>query len=165
VREFSLVLEAIRHQDELALGPATNRGEEAGRAATFRIRQRLHPRLDFRFRCAGRIEVCLFRLLRRARNKRLVVIEARPRSLVDQEVVEAGAAKRRCIRHQIQQHRLVALPHLAKEQRVEYLAGFHDFGQRLSLILGQRGDVRGEIRGRVPPRHRLESLGFGVGGR
>ena len=55
--------------------------------------QRLDPRLDLRLRRAGGIEVGLRRLRRRARHERLVLVEARPRPLVDQEVVQPRAAE------------------------------------------------------------------------
>ena len=51
-------------------------------------------------------------------KKRLVVIEPRPRSLVDQEVVQLGLAFRRAVGRELRQQARVAGPDLLEEQAV-----------------------------------------------
>ena len=60
-----------------------------------RRRQRADPLLHFRLGRAVGIVIRRRRLRRRAGNERLVVIEPRPRPLVDQEVVQPRLAERR----------------------------------------------------------------------
>ena len=138
--------------------------KKPGRSRPLGAGQALQPRLDLVLRRTGGIEVGLRRLRRHAGDERLVVIEPRPGSLVDQEVVQPRAAERRVVARQIQQHRLVAVPDLPQEQRVEDLRGLDQLGQRLPLVGRQRRDVGGEIDGRKARGHRLEFLGFWIGG-
>jgi hypothetical protein len=70
----------------------------------------------------------LRRLRRYAGDERLVVIEPRPWSLVDQEIVPPCESERRVVSCQTKQQALVAVPHLAQEQRVEDLGGLDEFG-------------------------------------
>ena len=52
--------------------------------------KRRDPFFDFFFRRVIRIEAGVLRFCRRAENERLVFIESRPRSFVDDEVMQAG---------------------------------------------------------------------------
>ena len=54
-------------------------------------------------------------------NEGRIVIEARPRPLVDQEVVETRPAQRLLIAHETEEERLVLRLHLPKEERVHDL--------------------------------------------
>ena len=99
-----------------AVAGAADHREEAGGSRAFGLGQRLDPAFELRLRRALRIVVGARRLRRRAGDERLVVIEPRPRPLVDQEVVQPRAAVGRLIARQIEQHRLVARPDLAQEQ-------------------------------------------------
>ena len=67
--------------------------------------QRVDPLLDFRLGRAFRIEVGRRQFLRRAGNEHGVVIEPRPRSLVDQEFVQPRLADRRFVLDQAVEHR------------------------------------------------------------
>ena len=96
-RELALILERVRHGDERAVGAATDGREESGGARPLGGGQALDPRLDLFLRRASGIEVRLRRLRRHAGDERLVVIEPRPRPLVDQEVVQPRPSERRVV--------------------------------------------------------------------
>src|SRR5919108_28405 len=117
-----------------SIGMLFLRGVEAG-----------NPLLHFRFRRIGRIEVRLLRLFRDTWNKRLVVIDARPRALVDQEIVETRAPARSVVPYETGEERLVAAPHLPQEQRIHDFRGLDDVRERFTLVLRQRGNIRAEI--------------------
>jgi hypothetical protein len=162
MRDLALVLDAVRHQHELGVGTAPDRGEETGGEAALRVGQGVQPGLNVGLRRAGRIEIALFRFRGRARNECLVVIEARPWPFVDQKVVQSCAPECRRVLQQIQEHRLVAFPDLAKEQRVEHLGGFDHFRECPPFVLWKRCHVRGQVDGRESPRHGFEPLHGGV---
>src|SRR5678815_5911506 len=83
--ELALIFERVRHRDELAVRATADRREESGCARMLGRRETLHPGFDLFLGGTSRIEVRLWRLGRRALNERLVVVESRPRSLVDHE--------------------------------------------------------------------------------
>src|SRR5439155_17686787 len=96
-RELALVLEAVRHEGEAAAAVAPDDGEEAGGPFAIGSRQGLDPALELRLGCAVGIEIGPLRLAWRAGDERLVAIEARPRPLVDEQVMEPRTAFRRLI--------------------------------------------------------------------
>ena len=124
--------------------------------------QRVEPLLDLLLRGVGRIEAAAFRLGRHAGDERPVVIEPRPRTLVDQEVVQAGAAasaaacgrRRQRVARQLLQQRVVAGPDLAQEQRVDDARGLDQPGQRLAIAVAQLATGRR----RCPPARSARSF-------
>ena len=125
---------------------AANRREEPGRTRPFGFGQRLHPAFEFRFRRAVRVVVGA-RRLRRARpgTNGCVVIQPRPRPLVDQEIVQPRASGGRIVARQVDEHRLVARPHLAQEQRVDDLRRFDQLGEHAAIGDGQFRQIGADL--------------------
>src|SRR4029450_9215508 len=94
LREFSLIFERVRHRDELAVRATADGREESACARMLGRGETLHPGFDLFLGSTRRIEVGLWRLGRRALNERLVVVESRPRSLVDREVMQPRTSAR-----------------------------------------------------------------------
>ncbi len=108
------------------------------------------------FDASAGIEVAARRLRRRARHERLIVIETRPRSLVDQEVVKTGAARGGLILRQIEQHRLVAGPDLAQEQGVDDFRRLDQLREHLPIGRGELRQIGADLGRREPRRHPLQ---------
>ena len=108
---------------------------------------------------SGGIEVAPRGLGGRAGHERLVVVEPRPRALVEQEAVQPRAAERRAVAREVEQHRLVAGPHLAQEQRVHHLRGLRPgVAAPARSPGGSAAQIGGEIR-RREAGHRLPQRG------
>jgi hypothetical protein len=153
--ELALVFEAVGHGDERAVGPAADRREEAARRRLLGRGQRLHPGLDLVFGRARGIEVARLRLGGHAGHERRVVVEARPRALVDQEVVQARAPEgrgvaRSCIRS-------ASLP--AQDWRT-------NSGSRIRAASTSRASAcrsfAGSLEMSAPIGHRREARGHGL---
>ena len=155
--EFALVLDAVGHGHQLPVGAAPDGGEKARGRLTRRAGQRAQPPLHVCLRGIRGIEIRRRRLGRRTGHERRVVVEARPRSLVHQEVAEPRPAERRVISDQRRQQRLVARPHLTQEERVHHLRSSHQVRQCPALGLGQRRHIRRQVGWRKPCRLRGES--------
>jgi hypothetical protein len=135
---------------------AADHGEEAGRAHAIGLRERLDPLLELGLRRVFRIEVRAVRLGRRAGDERLVAIEARPGALVDEEGVQPRAPFGRLAARQIEEHRVVARPHLAQEQRVDDSRRAHQPGEHLPIGGGELREVGPDFDRRKARRHLLE---------
>jgi hypothetical protein len=94
------------------------------------------------------------------------VVEARPRSLVDQEVVQARASEGRGVVQELHQERLAARPGLPDEQRIHDPRGLHQARQRLPLPRRQLRDVGADGHGREAGGHdgQLRGIGERAGG-
>jgi hypothetical protein len=92
------------------------------------------------------------------------VIEARPRALVDQEVVQARLPERRAIARQLDEQGRIAGPDLLEEQPVHQAGRLDHLRKRRCLIRGQRADVRADLDGREAGDHLLELRFRGHGG-
>ena len=158
--ELALVLEAVGHGLELAGRIAADRREEAGRRGALGAAEPAEPGLDVRLGRAGRVEIGGLGLYRRAGDEDGVVVEPRPGTAIDQEVIEARAAERRVVLHEPQQHRLVAGPHLAHEERVGDARGLDQARERAALAFGQAGEVHANVHRREPRGHLVEPDGF-----
>jgi hypothetical protein len=84
------------------------------------------------------------------------VIDPRPRAFIDQEVVQPRLAFRRPVANQIEQHRLVPIPDLPEEQRVDDLRCFDELRQHKAIRLGKAGQIHSEIGWRESVGHPLE---------
>jgi hypothetical protein len=154
-RQLALILRAVRHGDEAAVGTAADRREEAGRLRLLGSAERANPLLHFGLGRALGIVVRRRQLFGSAGDEDGVVIEPPPRPLVDQEFMEPGFAEWRLVLDQGVEHRLVAGPHLFEEERVHHLRGADHVGERFTLVGRQRRDIGGEIRRRKARRLRL----------
>jgi hypothetical protein len=150
VRQLVLILEAVGDDRELAVRRAPNDGEESGRAGALGLRQRLDPLLDLLLGRTDRIEIRAGRLGRRARHERLIVIEPRPRSLVDQEVVQPVAAGRRLVARQVDEHGGVAEPDLPQVDAVQDLGRLDELGEGAPIRRGQLRNIGGDVGRREP---------------
>ena len=139
-----------------AVGPAADGGEEAAGGGLLRLRQRLDPGLDLVLGRARGVEVGRLRLGRHAGDEGRIVVEPRPRPLVDQEVVEARAAEGRLVADERHEQGLVARPDLAQEKRIQDSRRLDELGQRLPLARGQLRDVDADGHRRKPRGHGLE---------
>jgi hypothetical protein len=94
------------------------------------------------------------------------VIEARPRALVDHEVVETRPAQGRGVADELHEQGLAARPGLPQEERVHEARRLHQLGQGLPLARGQLRDVRADGHGREAGGHGGEPgrVGQGAGG-
>ena len=160
LRELALIFEIVRHDREAAVGPAPDEREEAGGTRTLRIGQRLDPALEIGFGRGGGIEIRAFRFWRSAWNEPLIVIEPRPRSFVDQEVVQPGATLGRLVLRQVEQHGLVTGPDLPQKQRVDNLRRLDQLCQHTAIRGGDRRQVganlgRRKLRGHLPQLPRI----------
>ena len=164
VRQLVLILEAVRDEGELTVRRAPDDREEAGRPSTLRFGKRLDPLLDLRLGRADRIEIRALRLGRRAGNERLVVVEARPRSFVDQEVVQAFAAGGRLVARQVDEHGGVAEPDLPQVDPVEHRRRLDELRERPPIRRRELRHVGGDVGRREPGDLRAEIRRLRLGG-
>ena len=163
-RQFALVLDVVGHGDQLAGSAAPDRREEAGGRLARAGGAAWPATFDLRLRGVRGIVVGRRGLGRRAGHERLVVIEPRPRPLVDEEVAEPRPAERVVVGDERRQHRLVAGPHLAQEERVHHLRRPHHVRQGAALGVGQGRDVGRQVGRREPRRLAGERGPTGSGG-
>ena len=139
VRELPLVFDRIRNRRE-TLGPLSDRGEEPGGGRLRVAAEAVQPLLDLILGRSGRIEVGGFGFDGHARNERLVVIESRPRTFVDQEVMEAGfggspfrsGRPSHDVTTQLLQQGVVTSPDLPQEEAVHDPRRLDEMSERLS---------------------------------
>ena len=106
-------------------------------------------------------------------EERVVVVELRPRPLVDPEVVEARPAERRAVGLEPFREGLVTAPDLADVERIEELRRFDDLGARLAAGIQERvlrsleGKADQTVRGSAVDdiATRMESLGAEIDAR
>src|SRR6202040_1532010 len=110
---------------------AADDGEESLGPLLLRFRQVRYPGLEFRLGHVLRIEICSLGLLRRdARKKGLEVIQERPWTLVDPEILQPRFAQRRLVLLQPGVESQITAPILDHEDVVHDAARFNQLDQR-----------------------------------
>ena len=87
-----MVLLAVRHTSKSISAGTPDGSEKSGCFGLSLVFKLLEPSFDFLFGCIGRIKVRTYRLLRCRADKRLVVFDQRPRSLIEKEEIERSGA-------------------------------------------------------------------------
>src|SRR5262249_4025152 len=78
-------------------------------------------------------------------NERSIFVQPRPRSLVDDEVMEPGAAERRLVGLQLRLKRGVAAPDLAQEDVVHQFRRFYYLVERFAIAGGKAGSIGADV--------------------
>jgi len=137
---------------QLAGRPADDR-KETGCVAACPIGESLQPSFHF---CPGgiqRIEIGTVGFRRHAGDKRHIMIQTRPRSLVDQKIMQARTSQRALLFHKLQQESFVARPNLAKKQGIHNLPGLDQFRECLFFQGRQAGYIRTDFDRGKPGDH------------
>src|SRR5262249_647879 len=91
-----------------------------------------------------------------AGKKGLVFVDLRPRALVDPEVMQASAAKRRFVRLQLLVKLNISTPELLKEDVIHNAGTFNELDQRFLVSVGNLAAVDLQPRRRKSRSHLLE---------
>ena len=113
---------------------------------------------------SGRIEVGGFGFGGHAGNERLVVIESRPRTFVDQEVMQAGLGgspfrsgrPSHDVTTQLLQQGVVTGPDLPQEEAVHDPRRLDQLSERLPLAVGELREVGADVRRHEARGHRAQ---------
>ena len=148
---------AVRDGLKAAIRSAPNHRKEPPCLLLPDFREVGKPGLKLRFGHVLRVEIRARQFFRRdIRQKRRVIVQVRPRSFIQIEVVQPGLAQRRSVLPEPRTEPRIAAPELLEEDAIDDLRGLDELRERPLDAWSELRRIGVELRGREPDDHAIQ---------